>query len=95
VVSLMLYQELAVWKRLDQRTAVRFRCLMNLTTKKVSVQSADYYHPGDEAKHRVHLENSFVELFCETDPAQRSGGFDSVEEAVAAFEQGFARESDD
>ena len=89
---MMLYQELSVWKRLDQTTAVRFRCLINIETKKVSVQSADYYRPGDGAKHQMHLEDSFVELFCETDPAERSGAFGSVEEAIAAFEASFGRE---
>ena len=90
----MLYQELAVWKRLDEMTAVRFRCLINIATKKVSVQSADYYHPRAEAKHFTQLDNSFVELFCQSDPAERSGAFDSLEEAIAAFEKSFAAEDE-
>jgi hypothetical protein len=31
----------------------------------------------------------FVELFCECDPGERSGTFDSADEAIAAHERSF------
>jgi len=42
----MLYQEITMWKRLDDLTAIQYRCLMNQATRQFSVQSADHYRPA-------------------------------------------------
>jgi hypothetical protein len=83
----MLYQELVTWKRVAEKAAVRYRCRTNSATKKISVQSADFYRlPMTPAQV---LQIQFVELFCECDPGERSGSFDSVEEATMAHERSF------
>jgi hypothetical protein len=86
----VLYQELTVWKRIDQGTAVRYRCLRSCATKKYSVQSADFYRLPLDQRQMLAFQTQFIELFCETDPAERSGDFDSVEDAIAAHEREFA-----
>jgi hypothetical protein len=86
---MMLYQELVVWKRVAEKTAVRYTCLMNSATKKVSIQSADFYRLPVTQEQVLQFQAQFVELFCECDPSERSDSFYSVEEAVAAHERGF------
>ena len=86
---LMLYQELIVWRRVSEETAVRYACLTNLATKKISVQSADFYRLPVTQEQILLFQAQFVELFCECDPGGRSESFDSVEEAVAAHERSF------
>lgn len=85
----MLYQELVIWKHVAEKTAVRYTCLMNPTTKKISIQSADFYRLPVTQEQVMRFQTQFVELFCECDPSERSDSFDSVEEAVAAHERGF------
>jgi hypothetical protein len=66
-------------------TAVRFRSSINIATKQVSVQSADYYLLGFDAQHIAQLKNYLIELFCQSNSGKRSGAFDSVRsEGVAA-----------
>ncbi|MEP7245918.1 MAG: hypothetical protein ABI885_19880 [Gammaproteobacteria bacterium] len=79
-----------MWKRIDQGTAVRYRCLLSLVTKKYSVQSADFYRLPLDQRQMLAFQAQFIELFCETDPAERSGDYDSLEGAIAAHEHQFA-----
>ena len=85
----MLYQELIIWKCVAEKAAVRYRCLMNSATKKICVQSADFYRLPVTQEQVLQFQARFVELFCECDPSERSGSFDSVEEAIAAHERSF------
>jgi hypothetical protein len=84
-----LYQELWIWKKKDEQTAVRYVCLMNIATRKYSVQTVDFYHLPVTDAQRAHFRAQFVELFCEADPGERSGGFDSLEDAIAAHHAQF------
>ena len=86
----MLYQQIAVWKRRGDRTAVKYSCLMSLATGKYSVQSADFHHLPLTDQALGNFDRQFVELFCEQDPAERAGSFDSLEEAIAAHDRTFA-----
>ena len=85
----VLYQELTVWKRIDDGAAVRYRCLRSLATNKYLVQSADFYRLPLDHQQISTFEAQFVELLCESDPAERAGEFDSLEEAIDAHERGF------
>jgi hypothetical protein len=75
----MLYQELVIWKRVAEKAAVRYRCPTNSATKKISVQSADFCRLPVTPAQVLQFQIQFVELFCECDPGERSGSFDSVE----------------
>ncbi len=85
----MLYQELVIWKRVAEKAAVRYRCLRNSATKKISIQSADFYRLSVTLAQVLRFQTQFVELFCGSDPGERSGSFDSVKEAIAAHERSF------
>jgi hypothetical protein len=85
----LLYQELIVWRRVDDATAVRYRCLRSFATNQYSIQSVDFYRVPYDRKSASDWDAQFVELFCESDPAERAGAFDSVEEAIAAHERDF------
>jgi hypothetical protein len=86
----VLYEELIVWKRLDQRAAVRYRCFRSHATNKYSVQSADFYRLPVDPLQAARLEAQFIELLCESDPAERAGAFDSLKEAIEAHEREFS-----
>lgn len=85
-----MFKAIDIWKRLDETTAVRYRCFQRLMDSQFCVQSADYYHlPIREEQVRM-LDRQFVELFIEEDPARRSSLYPSLEEAIAMYELDFA-----
>ncbi|MDF2435112.1 MAG: hypothetical protein JWP44_4743 [Mucilaginibacter sp.] len=84
------YQEIIVWKHINDGTAVRFNCFRNLKTGKYAIQSEDYYRlPVDEKQVRQ-FEEQFLELFIETEPSECSASFDSLDEAIKAWEEEFS-----
>jgi hypothetical protein len=86
-----MFTSIEVWKRVDERTAIRYRCFRSTGTGKYSVQSADFYHlPLDRARIPT-LDEQHIELFIEQPPDERSGSFDTIEEAIAAHDDEFAR----
>jgi hypothetical protein len=78
-----------IWEPVDDKTAVRYRCLMNQATQKVSVQSADIYRLPIEPEQVRQFDAQFVELLCECDPSERAGSLDSIAEAIAAHKRSF------
>jgi hypothetical protein len=84
-----MYREISVWRRVNDKTAIRFRCFEELNTHRFCVQSADFYSIPWTADVAAHSDRQFLELFMEEDPVERSGGFASVEEAIAAHEKTF------
>jgi hypothetical protein len=84
-----MYEEVSIWKRIDDRSAMRYRCWRSLTTGKWSVQSTDYYYLPPNATSEANLDRQLVELFIETDPVERSGEFDSMEEAIVEHDRAF------
>jgi hypothetical protein len=85
-----MFKAIDVWKRVDERTAVRYRCYQSLETLRYSVQSADFYRlPLDETQ-ATGLCSQSIELFIEQAPDQRSSAFDTIEQAIAAHDRSFA-----
>jgi hypothetical protein len=84
-----MYREISVWKRIGDKRAVRFRCFEELQSHLFCVQSADFYSLPLNADVAAHSDRQFLELFMEEEPAARSGGFATVEEAIAAHEKEF------
>jgi hypothetical protein len=80
------YRAIDVWERKDADTVVRYRCFESLDTGRYCIQSADFCRHG---KHPVHLDNQFIELLTEQDPAQRSGEYDTLKAAIAAHKRDF------
>ena len=82
----MLYKTIEVWKRIDEQSAVCYRCFEILELRRFVVQSADWYHaPLEDASTKDHATN-FVDLFIEEAPEVRSGTFLCLEEAICAFD---------
>ena len=86
----MLYQQLTIWKWENARTAIKYSCLRSLATGKYSVQSADFHRLPLSDQNLTSLAKQFVELFCECDPTERAGAYDSLEEAIAAHDRSFS-----
>lgn len=85
-----LYQEIIVWCNLGDSGIARYMCFMNLATSKYSVQSCDFYHLPLDDTHMVSAKRQAVELFAQTPPDERSGGFDSLEIAIKKHNELFA-----
>jgi hypothetical protein len=85
-----LYKEVSVWKRIDERTLLRYRCFQILPDEKYCVQSADFYSlPLDEAQIN-YLSEQFVELLIEEKPEIRAGKlYDSLQTAISAHDSKF------
>ena len=85
-----LYREISVWKRVDEKTLLRYRCFHILPDEKYCVQSADFYSlPLDEAQTN-YLSKQFVELLIEEEPESRAEKlYDSLQEAVSAHDIDF------
>ncbi|MCY7322744.1 MAG: hypothetical protein LH660_13320 [Phormidesmis sp. CAN_BIN36] len=87
-----MFKAIDIWKRIDNITAVRYRCFQQLSDGQFCVQSADYYHlPPNENQVRT-LDRQFLELFIEEAPDQRSSLYRTLEEAIAQYELEFAED---
>ena len=86
-----MYLALDVWDRMDDAHAVRFRCFQNLRTGKFSVQSSDFYSlPIDKSRADI-LEYQHAELFIQSPPEERGGGFDTLGAAIKDHMEKFGK----
>jgi len=83
------YRAFDVWRKLDGRCLVRYRCFEFLASGKYSVQSADFYRFPLEPDQCAFLDKQFLELFVEQSPLDRGGGYDTIEEAIRAHDKDF------
>ncbi|MCY3018832.1 MAG: hypothetical protein NTW87_07370 [Planctomycetota bacterium] len=83
-----------VWKRLDEKTAVCYRCFEVLNGGGFCVQNKDYYYLPADAKQERYFHSQFVELLCEESPESRSGVYPSLVEAIRAFDEDFEESAD-
>jgi hypothetical protein len=84
-----MYLELSIWKRIDGKTAIHFRCFEDIASHLFCVQSADFYTLPETVNARAGFDRQFVELFIEDEPIERGEWFATVEEAIAAHERVF------
>ncbi|WP_417680493.1 hypothetical protein [Roseibium sp.] len=84
-----LFKEISVWRRINDKTAIRYRCLQDLKSGKYAVSNADGFRVGDGEKHRTYLENLFVELLTETSPSERCDWFEVLCDAIASHDREF------
>jgi len=84
-----LFREMMIWKRVNEKSAVRYCCLLDLTNNTYAVQNADFFNlPIAEGAVTSSLQQ-FAELFMEISPTERCTWFDSVEEAISHHDQDF------
>ncbi len=62
---------------------------MCLSSKKFTVQSADFYRLPFNSGRIAEFGAQFVELFCDGIPSDRNCEFDSIEQAIAAHDKDF------
>jgi hypothetical protein len=84
-----MFKSFDVWKKTSTAQLVRYRCFEDTDTRKFCVQSADFYNLPIQTERLVQLEKQFIELMIEQSPFERSGSFDSVEEAIAHHDSEF------
>ena len=85
-----MFKAIDVWKRIDDQTAIRYRCFQKLTDGNFYVQSADCYHLPLSSQQVKALDQQFLELFIEESPDLRSSAFPTLEAAIAQHELDFA-----
>jgi hypothetical protein len=86
-----LYRYVPVWRR-ESGVLILYRCF-EVFGKGYSVQSKDWFRPGDTAEGVSKLERQFEELLAEQAPDERSGVYASLEAAIEAFDADFLRTS--
>lgn len=83
------YFEQKIWKRRDAVTVVLYRCLQNIHSGKVAVQSADFFREPFDNLQLLNSDKQFLELLNQIDPADRCDWFESLDAAIAAHEREF------
>jgi hypothetical protein len=86
---MQLYRAFDVWKRISAKHLVRYRCFQELTSRRYSVQSADFYRIPFDPKQATDLDQQHVELLVEQAPDERAGSFESIEVAIEAHDRDF------
>jgi hypothetical protein len=88
-----MFKAIDVWKRVNDETAIRYRCFQRLADGQFCVQSIDHYQlPLNEGQVKA-LDKQFVELLIEESPDQRSSLHPTLEEAIAQYEFEFMDEA--
>ena len=87
--SVLRYRAFDVWCRLADGGLARYRCFEVLPLGKFCVQSKDFYRPPFRRESAKDLEEQFWELLSETAPDQRSGMYDSLEDAIEMHDKEF------
>ncbi|HEU0178631.1 MAG TPA: hypothetical protein VFV58_30575 [Blastocatellia bacterium] len=84
-----MYRAIDVWRRDGKHKLARYRCFQILESGKYCVQSVDYYYAPIEDEQIKQHEKQFLELLAESFPDDRGEVYDSLEEAIEAFDQEF------
>jgi hypothetical protein len=84
-----MFKAIDVWKRINDTTAIRYRCFERLADHQFCVQSADCYYLPLRQEQVKALEQQFVELLIEEAPDERSPLYPSLEEAIAQYDLEF------
>lgn len=78
------FQETFVWRRLSEKSAVRYSCFLCIESGKYAVQSADFFNLPLSAEQMARSSKQFIELFIEVPPSERCTWHDSVSDAISA-----------
>jgi len=91
----MIYKSFSIWDR-SEDGLYRYRMLENLDTGKYIAQMRDFFgkKPSISQDWLTNLEKYFVELLVERSPEDRSGAFDTIQQAILAFDNYHGRDGD-
>lgn len=84
-----LFQNIMIWKNLDEVSAVRYSCLKDLQNGKFAVQSADFFRLPLDERAVLNFSIQFAALFIEISPRERCSWFGTIEEAIINHEREF------
>jgi len=84
-----LFKSIDVWRRRDDQTLVRYRCLQLLPDGGYCVQSADFYHQPPSEAQQQNLDRQFLELLAEQSPDERDSLHPTLEGAIEAHDKEF------
>lgn len=88
--TMELYKRIDVWVRIEVDQVAVYRCFEALSAGGYCVQSKDFFHLPLEKEDILMMEENFLDLLVEEDPAERSGIFPTLEEAIAQHEREFS-----
>lgn len=84
-----MYKSIDIWKRVDRKTLVRYRCFEILASNRFCVQSSDYYYlPLDESQ-LAQSDRQFLELLIGEAPETRAETYATLEEAIRMHDREF------
>jgi hypothetical protein len=84
-----LYEAIDVWKRISSTELICYKCFRNLQTNMFSVQSSDFYNASPDPNRVSFLQRQYLELLLAEPPDKRTGGFETLLEAVQAHDKQF------
>jgi len=84
------FKEVIVWFEKSEKELIRYRLLQDLSNEKFFVKSADDFHEEFNLKTAQQQDAYFVDsLFFNGITHFAKKSFDTIEEAIRDFEQGF------
>jgi enamine deaminase RidA (YjgF/YER057c/UK114 family) len=85
--SKAVYKSFCIWERAEEGL-YRYRVLENLLTGKFTAQMRDFFGPQQSIPKDLlpSFDAYFVELLTEMPPEDRGGAFDTIREAITAFD---------
>ncbi|MDC8014376.1 hypothetical protein [Tahibacter soli] len=86
----MVYQEIRIWKKIGSDMAVRYFCLLDISSGKYRVQSADFFRLPVTAEQVKFFESQAAELFIETSSAGVDDWHVTIEKAIEMHEKNFS-----
>jgi predicted class III extradiol MEMO1 family dioxygenase len=84
-----MFRGIDVWKRLDDGTLARYRCLQKLPQNRYCVQSVDFYRQPLDEKQMSELDRQFIELLLDQAPDDENEMYETLEEAISKHDQDF------
>ena len=91
-MSTAMYKSIDIWKRLDGKTLVRYRCFEILTSNRFCVQSSDYYYLPLDAPQLARSDRQFLELLIGEAPEVRTETYPTLEEAIRMHDLEFGNQ---
>lgn len=85
-----LFKEINVWRQVDEKTLIRYRCFQELPDGKFFVKSADHFRePFDSEISKQHKMYFVDSLFDDGLISTAKRTYATLEKAIAKFEEGF------
>ncbi len=84
------FKEIIVWFEKGENELIRYRLFQDLSNKKYFVKSADHFHEEFNLKTAQEQDAYFVDSLFENGITQfAKKSYDTIEEAIAAFDNEF------